>query len=182
MKRSNDCYRLLPLFVAVLAACAPAAQVKELGAEREVLWDMERIASLGGGAALKLHHPEQREVSMTYDAPWEGNVCCYHTVLRDDVNYKMYYRGSAYSLPGYKNHQVVCYAESDDGIVWRKPKLGLCEYDGSKDNNIILKNDGKQAAHNFSPFFDRNPPEERRQAGRAQLLAVLRPQSRLQAR
>ena len=155
------------VLISLMVSLAAAAQVKELGSGREVLWDMDRIASLGGGAALKLHRPEQREVSMVYDAPWEGNVCCYHTVLRDDVNYKMYYRGSAYRLPGYKNHQVVCYAESDDGIVWRKPKLGLCEYDGSKENNIILKNDGKQAAHNFSPFFDRNPackPDEKYKA------------------
>ena len=136
--------------VILAVSTVAAAQVKELGSGREMMWDMDRIAALGGGAALKLHRPEQREVSMVYDAPWEGNVCCYHTVLCDDKNYKMYYRGSAYRLPGYKNHQVVCYAESDDGVVWRKPKLGLCEYDGSKENNIILKNDGKQAAHNFS--------------------------------
>ena len=152
---------------ALVAADVASAQVKALGAGREVMWDMDRIAALGGGAALKLHQPELREVSMVYDAPWEGNVCCYHTVLRDDRNYKMYYRGSAYRLPGYKRHQVVCYAESDDGIVWRKPKLGLCEYDGSKENNIILANDAREAAHNFSPFFDRNPacrPGERYKA------------------
>ena len=31
-----------------------------------------------------------------------------------------------------------CYAESDDGIRWRKPELGLFEFRGSKDNNIVL--------------------------------------------
>lgn len=31
-----------------------------------------------------------------------------------------------------------CYAESADGIEWTKPRLGLCEFDGSKDNNIVL--------------------------------------------
>ena len=75
---------------AVVAALGASAQVKDLGSGREMMWDMDRIAALGGGAALKLHHPELREVSMVYDAPWEGNVCCYHTVLRDDANYKMY--------------------------------------------------------------------------------------------
>ena len=30
------------------------------------------------------------------------------------------------------------YAESDDGIHWRKPKLGLIEYRGNKENNIVL--------------------------------------------
>ena len=42
-----------------------------------------------GDASLKLHHPEQREVSMAYNAPWEGNVCCYYTVLRNDKNYNL---------------------------------------------------------------------------------------------
>jgi hypothetical protein len=39
---------------------------------------------------------------------------------------------------------VVSYAESDDGFHWRKPSLGLFEWQGSKDNNIVL--DGSRAA------------------------------------
>jgi hypothetical protein len=31
-----------------------------------------------------------------------------------------------------------CYAESDDGIRWRKPALNLVEFRGSKANNIVL--------------------------------------------
>ena len=38
-----------------------------------------------------------------------------------------------------------CYAESDDGIHWRKPNLGLCEFQGSKANNIMM--DPATAAH-----------------------------------
>jgi len=30
------------------------------------------------------------------------------------------------------------YAESEDGITWRKPKLGLIEYRGNKENNLVL--------------------------------------------
>ena len=29
------------------------------------------------------------------------------------------------------------YAESDDGINWEKPSLGLQEWKGSKDNNLV---------------------------------------------
>jgi hypothetical protein len=35
---------------------------------------------------------------------------------------------------GYLN----CYAESPDGIHWSKPNLGICEYKGSKENNLFL--------------------------------------------
>ena len=33
--------------------------------------------------------------------------------------------------------RYLCYAESKDGIHWEKPNLGLVEYNGLKDNNII---------------------------------------------
>ena len=33
----------------------------------------------------------------------------------------------------------VCYATSQDGIVWDRPNLGLVEYDGSKNNNIVYR-------------------------------------------
>ena len=33
---------------------------------------------------------------------------------------------------------VLCYAESEDGLTWRKPELGLQEWNGSRANNIVL--------------------------------------------
>jgi hypothetical protein len=32
---------------------------------------------------------------------------------------------------------LTCYAESDDGLTWTKPNLGIFEFDGSLDNNIV---------------------------------------------
>ena len=75
-------HRAAAAVIAAGIATMASAQVKELGTGREVMWDMERIAVLGGGAKLTLHHPQQREISLVHDAPWEGNVCCYHTLLR----------------------------------------------------------------------------------------------------
>ena len=31
----------------------------------------------------------------------------------------------------------LCYAESDDGVNWVKPNLGLVSFEGSKENNIV---------------------------------------------
>ena len=168
MKMDRHYFVAFAVAAAGLAICSFAdAAVKELGQGREVMWDMDRIAALGGGAKLQLHHPQLREISLVHDAPWEGNVCCYHTVLHDDVNYKMYYRGSVYKLPGWKHSELICYAESDDGIHWRKPNLGICEFDGATANNIIFLPNGKRVEHNFSPFFDRNPacPKEEKYKG-----------------
>jgi hypothetical protein len=33
----------------------------------------------------------------------------------------------------------VCYATSKDGIHWQKPELGLIEFEGSKENNIVIE-------------------------------------------
>jgi hypothetical protein len=32
----------------------------------------------------------------------------------------------------------ICYATSQDGIVWHKPELGLVAYQGDRKNNIVL--------------------------------------------
>ena len=58
---------------------------------------------------------------------------------------------------------MTAYAESTDGIHWCKPSLGVIEYDGSRDNNLVW--DG--AAANMAPFRDDNPdcpPTERYKA------------------
>ena len=71
----------------------------------------------------------------------------------------MYYRGSQIDLPesgGYSiPHNVICYAESKDGVHWSRPELGLIEFNGSKKNNIILS--GVVALQAFVPFRDDNP-------------------------
>ena len=33
----------------------------------------------------------------------------------------------------------ICYAVSDDGLNWRKPNLGLVDYDGNKQNNLVWR-------------------------------------------
>ncbi|NKB68267.1 MAG: hypothetical protein GKR89_14490 [Candidatus Latescibacteria bacterium] len=107
------------------------------------------------GVELCLHRPAAAEVALVHDAPWEGNVCFYHTVIEDEDRYRMYYRGAHYSENDQEIHrQVVCYAESDDGIHWVRPELGLFEFDGSKNNNIVWDGLG---THNFAPFKDANP-------------------------
>ena len=127
------------------------------------------IARREGKASLKLHHPTPREVALTFDKPWEGNASGYSTVFKDGDVYRMYYRGHRYIIdrPPLRQAQseVVCYAESRDGINWMRPSLGLFSWKGSKKNNIIWR--GGPETHNFAPFKDTNPnckPDERYKA------------------
>ncbi|MBI3920093.1 MAG: hypothetical protein HY318_01650 [Armatimonadetes bacterium] len=114
------------------------------------------------GASLALHSPLPREIAFHFDEPWEGPTSAYVAIIKDGDLYRAYYRGSGHEGPTYREH--TCYAESHDGIVWTKPKLGLCEYNGSKENNIVWIGSG---THNFTPFLDTNPtakPEDRYKA------------------
>ncbi len=109
------------------------------------------------GAARVLHSPVPQDVALACDSPWEGNSSKQVTVFKDDDLYRMYYRGSQVDYtPGEmtNRHEFTCYAESADGIRWEKPSLGLVEFEGSKDNNIVLDH---SASHNFMPFKDANP-------------------------
>lgn len=128
--------------------------VMELGSRRELFVDQTLIEQLSGTAKLVLHTPQPREVVLVADQPWEGNTSAYFTIFADGGRFRMYYRGAHFDEQTKKSaHQeVACYAESTDGVQWTKPALGLVEFAGSKQNNIVW--DG---THNFTPFRDANP-------------------------
>jgi hypothetical protein len=117
---------------------------------------------------LKLHHPTPHEIVFSYDQPHEGNVSCYITIFKDGDKYRMYYNGAHYTQYGIvgtarKQHaEFTCYAESSDGLKWKRPVLNKVEYNGSKANNILGVN--KRWTHCFTPFKDSNPdcPAEER--------------------
>lgn len=142
-------------------SAARAADPLDIGSQRELFVDEMFIESLDGEARQLLHSPTPREVVLVCDQPWEGNGLNYVTIFQDGEQYKMYYRGSDYDRGTTSFHeQVYCYAVSDDGVHWTRPNLGLVEFNGSKENNIILTEKDEDLGyicHNFSPFLDLNP-------------------------
>jgi hypothetical protein len=147
--------RILAAYISPLTVAANSPRALDIGCRLELFVDDFLIAQMKG-VNLTLHKPICREVVIVHDKPWEGNTCGYHTVFKDGGLYRMYYRGWNHDNKTQKqlHKAVVCYAESNDGIHWNRPSLGLVEFDGSKDNNIILKGPG---SHNFTPFKDTNP-------------------------
>jgi hypothetical protein len=128
---------------------------RDIGSQRELLIDDSLIDSFRD-TQLRVHRPVPKEVALTCDAPWEGNISAYYTFFQDGDLYRVYYRGAHFDEVAKKpaHAEFTCYAESRDGIEWVKPKLGLVEFAGSKENNIILSGEG---THNFAPFLDANP-------------------------
>jgi hypothetical protein len=149
-----------PALLAPLAGAADEPPL-QLGSRRELLVDDFLIDRMEG-VALTLHKPEAREVVLTCDAPWEGNTSGYFTVFEDEGRFRMYYRGWHFDPATKKETHAAttCLAESRDGLVFTKPKLGLFEFEGSKENNIV--HTGDEATHNFTPFKDQSPAADPR--------------------
>jgi hypothetical protein len=103
----------------------------------------------------RLATPVSAGVAVQFDKPWEGNFAAYVSVTHADGKYKMYYRGLG-EENGAKG-EVTCYAESEDGINWKKPVLNLIEVHGSKANNVVAISGLQQSSHNFSVIYDSNP-------------------------
>lgn len=151
-------FLLLPLAGCALALATEAplsiADRRELFVDGAVLERLE-------GTTVRLATPVSAGVVLRFDEPWEGRFSTFVTVLHDGGKYRLYYRGLGNSGP---NHELTCYAESADGIVWEKPRLGLVEVHGSRANNVILGHTPKRYAHNFTPMLDDRPgvpPAER---------------------
>jgi len=136
------------LSLSMLAAAQPGAV--DIGSRLELFVDDYLIERMDG-VEQRLNHPVRRETALVFDAPWEGDTSGYVTVFRDDAGFRMYYRGSRRKPARQEN---TCVALSRDGITWERPGLGIVEYAGSKENNIVWTGPG---AHAFAPFRDTNP-------------------------
>jgi hypothetical protein len=156
---------LVLIFLCVRATTVRAsAEPIDVGSRRELFVDHLLVDKTTGNAALRMHRPVDRGSVLKFDKPWEGAFCAYVSILHVGDKYQAYYRGSSgASTRNIGDHQVVCYAESNDGVSWRKPELDLFPRDGRPRTNIILA-DASPDTHNFAPFYDTCPgvPAEQR--------------------
>ena len=154
-------------FIGLLIVSSLSADPIAIGSRRELFVDDFLIEKLSGKAEQRLHQPQPQEIAITHDMPWEGSGSGYHSIFKDGDKYRMYYKSWQLTVtaPGKVNtgeHPLfTCYAESDDGIHWRKPELGLHEFKGSKANNIVIPHGkmGKVDPDGGHPavFKDENP-------------------------
>ena len=165
MRLATLCLPSLVLSVAAENALAeqPSSQEPlDIGSRLELFVDKVLVEEIKGEARLQLQRPTPREVVLVADRPWEGNACGHFSVFKDGGRYRMYYRGLQFATGKTlerPHREVVCYAESLDGIHWYRPDLGLVEFDGSRQNNIILDRLPEVGGRvsNFLVFKDQNP-------------------------
>ncbi len=129
-------------------------------------WDGRDIPR---GIRLKALPAQKSEPFISPDSPWEGVIGA-PTVIYEDGLYRLWYEvvppeDIASGIAGQRN--LLCHAFSEDGVNWQKPSLGIAEYQGSVENNIVYG--GPLAPdwgyHGGSVFVDNHcPPEERYKA------------------
>ena len=170
--------RVLSLLLSLAAISAQPGKPEEprdIGARLELFVDDYLIESMKD-LELKLHSPRPAGKVLILDRPWEGVTSAYISIFKDGDLYRMYYRGSSskgYTVrsllePGERvipeHPDVTCYAESRDGRNWIKPSLGLFEFQGSRENNIVWAAPSSQC---FMAFRDANPTAPREQRYKA---------------
>ena len=84
------------------------------------------------GVRLEIEEAEKSEPVFRQEKPWEKQSLSYVQLKKDSGRYRMWYG----AVPGLKARAFMCYAESDDGFNWKRPDLGLIEFEGSNKNNI----------------------------------------------
>ena len=149
-----------------------------IGNRRECFFDNYLIDEEKTTAEARLHHPVPREVVMNSDMPWETRGIAYENFFFDEEigKFRMYYLGREALTKSLRGEQIrVCYAESTDGLHWEKPSLGICEFKGSMQTNIILDEKTAPFYDNFMVFKDENPacPHDKKYKGIGDYLHTL---------
>ena len=133
----------------------------DIGSDRQLFID-DLFFDSRDGVELRIHSPRPENVAIDSDKPWESRSVHYSSVLRDGDLFRMWYRSDFGSeLTDNEWTTLGCYAESSDGIHWEKPNLGLVEFEGSKDNNILFPTEGVEGG-NPTVIIDPNAPGDER--------------------
>jgi hypothetical protein len=90
------------------------------------------------------------------DRPWEDFCMNFCQVMRIGDQWHLWYNAHDHH---YKSDAdcYFCYASSKDGVQWEKPSLGITDYDGNTNNNILA------AGYNIGCVFldAKAPPAQR---------------------
>ncbi len=120
-------------------------------AERQsrVVFIDDRVIATKNNIAYKINLPEPTgERLIVADRPWEsGYIGGFTSVLEDNDRIHLYY-----DVMDSSEQFGVAYAVSTDrGKTWTKPDLGIIQYNGSTNNNLILRNHLGTSAFFTSP-------------------------------
>ena len=116
--------------------------------------------TMHNNVSFNSYSPKFEKVVISSDKHYEGELNGFYNIICSNNDaYKMYYRSGnhpvwidyknikCYGSEVLRNHQILCVAETNDGVNFVKPLI-------NNDTNII--NMDKYFCHNFSTFYNRN--------------------------
>lgn len=132
--------------LAIILSLFPAVAGFAVAADQTILLVDDHEVHYRAGTRRVLEKPVRHAGNpiITEDKPWELAIA-WTSVHRDSKTgrYQLWYQAYAGKRAKEKTHEcVVCYAESEDGITFTKPDLGLFDFNGEKATNIVLIGSG----------------------------------------
>ncbi len=84
------------------------------------------------GVRIAAEPADRRGPIVAQERPWETQGIRVATLMLDQGKFRLW--GSAETT---ENEHHPCYFESRDGRTWNRPNLGIVEFDGNKNNNLL---------------------------------------------
>ena len=114
------------------------AEIIDIGNQKQLFIDDKWFTSQRG-MTLTVNPPVKAERALVPERPWEAKSVSAGTVLEDDGAYRMWYLADAPGDPVEKTHvRSLCHAVSQDGLHWERQDVNLFEWEGIKQNNIVM--------------------------------------------
>lgn len=162
-------------WAALTALAAPAARAEKLGPvprPETVLFAFDQASiPFTQNLRLEMRKPEKYPGNPVVrrgpaGSPDSWAVQFYGSIIREKGKFRMWYVAAGddrtdKSVPRSAPWRPA-YAESDDGINWTKPNLGLVEYHGNRNNNLILTDPAPLGILNLKVLADPDDPDPER--------------------
>ena len=180
LEKTMKCLKLVPftvLFFSLLAQAGtggPPTEPVEIGNEPQVLFDNYIVDNHWAikykrEAVTRVFHQAKKHSA---NPILKGDQPSFLWVVRDEDAgiFRMYYQANfrtsiSASEKGRKYRTHIAYAESEDGVHWRKPHLGLFKWHQGHPNNIVIGRHGAPQLESCGPCLLDVPDDSRRGYG-----------------
>lgn len=128
MNPTRQCAAILMMFISIAAVCHAGEQPTSIGLQKQLLVDDHVIANKQNVTRVlgQVTKANDGNPVVCADKPWEDDAFGFFgTALYDQGKFRMWYRPWPCA---------VAYAESNDGLNWHKPSLGIYDFSIARAN------------------------------------------------
>lgn len=131
-------------------------KVINIGSRKQLLIDYKFIED-HKNITLCMNPPVKAEPVFGAEASWEEESIVFASIVHKNGEYRIYYLARFHveeSLSQAMNVKLatkdetagaLCFAVSEDGLCWRRPRVGRFDMFGGKDNNVVMPGAGEGA-------------------------------------